>query len=384
MGRRLSAPPLSAFERIYREHYRRVRWVVRARGVPESALDDVVHDAFLSIHRRLPQRDGNVPMATWVMGVARSVAFSHRRAAARRHERRAEIPEPAGLPGPQEQLEREQAWQMLSDFLETLPVEQREVFVLTQMVGLSMAEIAKNTDTTPNTLYSRLRLARRRFGLRFPQADDPKAVARLMRDAGQQERPSNEQRRRSWALLAAHVGQGAAWGVPAATLVGWKGLGLGAAAVMGLAVAWQVGGSRPDGGPAPTRQAVGEVEVDRDGSGPVRASSDPRSVPPSPLDPNSPGVSRGDGAAAHRPSGAPDPAPPSGPTNPGVSAVDGPTAASASAAPASPAAAVPAPSRPHAAAHPPSAPVRDASPAHEADPLDAEVAILRRAQALLR
>ena len=39
---------LDALEQVYRRHYRRVRWVVRARGVPESALDDVVHDVFLS------------------------------------------------------------------------------------------------------------------------------------------------------------------------------------------------------------------------------------------------------------------------------------------------------------------------------------------------
>ncbi len=242
VGVRLSAPPRTAFERIYREHYRRVRWVVRARGVPEAALDDVVHDAFLSIHRRLPERDRDVPLATWVVGVARSVAFSHRRATARRRQRQADAPVPAGPRTPDEQLELDQAWATLAAFVDSLPAEQREVFVLTQMVGLSMAEIAQTTGTKTNTLYSRLRLARKRFVQWFPQTRDPEVTNRFLRHAGRQERPSARKRQAAWVALAGEL-SGPAIAVPiaSAAITGWKGVMLGGMVALGTVVAWPVG-----------------------------------------------------------------------------------------------------------------------------------------------
>lgn len=95
MGRNVPRPAgVEPLEAIYKDHYRLVRWVARARGVEESALDDVVHEVFLVIHRRLPERDQEVPMQAWVAGVARNVVFSRRRADARRIKRLQAIPDP--------------------------------------------------------------------------------------------------------------------------------------------------------------------------------------------------------------------------------------------------------------------------------------------------
>ena len=153
---------LDALEQVYRRHYRRVRWVVRARGVPESALDDVVHDVFLSIHRRWSDRDRDVPLAKWVTGVARSVAFSARRAAVRRADRGEQAWTPIdSTPRPDEALERNEAWFALQAFLESLPADQREAFVHAELLGASVPEIAELLDSSVNTIKSRLLQARR-------------------------------------------------------------------------------------------------------------------------------------------------------------------------------------------------------------------------------
>jgi RNA polymerase sigma-70 factor, ECF subfamily len=192
-------------ESVYREHHRRVRWLLRARGVAEDALDDVAHDVFLTIHRRLAERDPAVPMAAWISGLARNVAFSHRRAWARRLRSLQRVTEPEPGPGLDEELAQRAAWSALRAFLDELEPSQREVLVLSDLLGMSVPEIADTTNAPLNTLYSRLRLARARLQRRF--ASEPGGVSAFMGRAGRQERPTPARRRAAWALLAADLGR---------------------------------------------------------------------------------------------------------------------------------------------------------------------------------
>ena len=52
---------------------------------------------------------------------------------------------------------------MLEEALDTLPLEQRAVFTLFELDGLSTQEIAELVDIPIGTVYSRLRLAREGF-----------------------------------------------------------------------------------------------------------------------------------------------------------------------------------------------------------------------------
>ena len=187
MGRRLrSDARLQELEAIYREHHRRVRWVLRSRGVDDDLLDDLVQEAFVAIFRRLPDRDPELPMALWVTGIARNVAFSHRRSSARRIEASRKMPPPSPEIEPDEAVERRHAWGQLQTFLDGLDEAQREVFVLSDLLGMKVPEVANVVDAPLNTLYSRLRLARRRFNDRF--GDDGEAQ---LERAGQGEAPSS-------------------------------------------------------------------------------------------------------------------------------------------------------------------------------------------------
>lgn len=239
--------PATALETIYRRHQGLVRWVLRARGVPEAALEDHVHDVFLAILRRLPERDPAVPMRAWVAGVARNVGFSHRRAAARQRQRALRLAPPEDPRRPDEELERRQAWQALSAFLDDLGPEQREVFVMVEVTGMRISELAATMGMPANTLHSRLKVARTRFSERFAAAGDGRGA--LLRCAREQGRAEPKERRRTWASIAASIeglsaGSGATAG--AATTLAWIGGGsrmltavtlavgvIGAAAVVG-------------------------------------------------------------------------------------------------------------------------------------------------------
>ncbi len=187
-------------ETIYREHHRRVRWVLRARGVRGDALEDLTQETFLAIHRRLGGRDPELPLATFISGIARNVAFSHRRSVGRRLRASRELPAPEPARGPDDVVQERQAWRELELFLDDLKPAQREVFVLTEILGMRMPEIGSLIDAPSNTLYSRLKLARRRFQQRFGDGGEQR-----MRRGARGERPSSQQRRQTWVLIAGQL-----------------------------------------------------------------------------------------------------------------------------------------------------------------------------------
>lgn len=224
---------VAALEAVYRAYCRRVRWMLRARGVRDDALDDVAQDVFLAIHRRLPTRDPEVPMDAWVMGIACNTAFSHRRASARQLRRGPPRLDPIPPPDPEQELERRAAWHALREFLDGLAAAQREVFVLADLLGMTMPEIADTAKVPLNTLYSRLRLARARFESAFAGVRAGADLDRFVRRAAEGAEPTADEHRRAWARVVAAL----PWGVPAvgagavATVVLALGIGAGAIAV---------------------------------------------------------------------------------------------------------------------------------------------------------
>ncbi|AKV02043.1 RNA polymerase sigma factor RpoE [Labilithrix luteola] len=151
-------------------------------GVAETMVEDVVQEIFLVIHRRLPEFEGRSSLKTWIFGIALRVVRLHRRTVMRRRldaRSRAEDVDPAALPdrtdcGPDAALARRQAMALLSAVLDELDDELREVFVLADIEGLTVPEIAEALATNANTVYSRLRTARKAFeqGLARARARD--------------------------------------------------------------------------------------------------------------------------------------------------------------------------------------------------------------------
>ena len=60
---------------------------------------------------------------------------------------------------PDELLFRSIVWTELADALDELPPEQREVFVMHELEGVSFREMARQTGVPVNTLLSRKRYA---------------------------------------------------------------------------------------------------------------------------------------------------------------------------------------------------------------------------------
>jgi RNA polymerase sigma-70 factor (ECF subfamily) len=152
------------FATLFDQHFAFVWRSLRRLGVAAEGLDDAAQEVFVVASRRL---DAIAPGKErgFLFGTALRVASDARRAANRRRsrEQEPEVELEAVAPGPDELVDRKRARELLDAIIEQLPVDTRDVFVLFELEGMTMAEIASCLALRPGTVASRLRRAREAF-----------------------------------------------------------------------------------------------------------------------------------------------------------------------------------------------------------------------------
>lgn len=172
-----------AFRAVYDAHFTYVWHTLRRLGVWDRELDDAAHDVFVVVHRKLGDYDPARPLKPWLAGIATRVASEFRRRARNRYEIVADSFERVdSRPDAEALVDAGQKRALVHTALDTLDAERREVFVLVELSGHSVADIARELDVSVNTMYSRLRLARRDFKaavLAIQARDDASSAAQL-------------------------------------------------------------------------------------------------------------------------------------------------------------------------------------------------------------
>lgn len=153
---------------VFKEEFAFVWRNVGRLGVASSEVDDVVQKVFLVVHRRLgeltPVEAGStVRLRSWLFQIVRRVARDERRASATRP-MATETGEVALVAPPRARpdvaYEEKAAAAQLATILDAMDEAKREVFILADLEGFSVPEIAEATGTNLNTIYARLRAAR--------------------------------------------------------------------------------------------------------------------------------------------------------------------------------------------------------------------------------
>lgn len=153
--------PARSFQQLYAECAPFVWRSLRRLGVRDADLEDVCQEAFVVVHRRLPDFDGSASPRTWLFGICLRMASDYRRRAHIRRE--TAVPEVPDSPQPAEQVElvaRKQARAVLDQILEQLDEDKRAVFVLFELEQWPMAEVAQAVGCPLQTAYARLYAAR--------------------------------------------------------------------------------------------------------------------------------------------------------------------------------------------------------------------------------
>ena len=164
---------LERFEAVVLPHldaaYGLARYMVR----DDADAEDVVQEAFLRALRYFGGYRGEAAGQgrAWLLAIVRNMAHTwmHRRRADNTTEfdeavhGTEEAERTAGAGGTDAEAMRADVRETLSEALERLPAELREVIVLREMEGLSYKEIAGVADVPIGTVMSRLSRARKRL-----------------------------------------------------------------------------------------------------------------------------------------------------------------------------------------------------------------------------
>lgn len=153
--------PTVEFSKLYQEEFAYVWRTLRRLGVLERDLPDVTHDLFVIVFRQLSSYDRTRPVRPWLFGIAFRVASDYRRSSRFVREILAAPPEVVDTQSPaDDRVAVSQAQALVLQVLEGLDLDRRAVFVMHDLEGQPMPEIAAAMAIPLPTAYSRLRLAR--------------------------------------------------------------------------------------------------------------------------------------------------------------------------------------------------------------------------------
>jgi RNA polymerase sigma-70 factor (ECF subfamily) len=181
---RAKAGEMSAWSRLYQDHYERVYRHVRALTGDAGLSEELVQETFVQALLKIGGFDGRSQLSTWLHGVAINVVRNHwrsQRSTAKAHARLEVIRSlDAGVQPLDGALHQRQRVRALYAALELLPDHLRVAFVLRDLEGLSPEEAAEQLGISSGNLAVRASRARQRirkqlveWGVLPPQEEEP-------------------------------------------------------------------------------------------------------------------------------------------------------------------------------------------------------------------
>lgn len=180
---------MSGFEQLYRKHYRRVYSICLRMTGNLTEAEDLAHDVFMQLHRKLKSFRGESAFTTWLHRLTVNQVLMHFRKKSVRSELTTEdgaVPDRADP----NSIDPESMPIVDRIALETaiaqLPRGYKNVFVLHDIQGYEHEEIAKLLSCNVGTSKSQLHKARmklRRLLTKRAEATSPASGAELEREA---------------------------------------------------------------------------------------------------------------------------------------------------------------------------------------------------------
>lgn len=174
--RRAQQGDRAAFRKLFDLYHRRVYQMAVAMLRHPQDAHDVVQEAFVRVHRHLPDFQGNSSFYTWLYRISMNLVYDQLRR--RKAQRAVDFDETIGRAeegaesnltpvvdgaDPGRTAARKELAGEIQAALETLPEHHRQVILLREVEGLSYEEIAKIMNVPKGTIMSRLFHARRKM-----------------------------------------------------------------------------------------------------------------------------------------------------------------------------------------------------------------------------
>jgi RNA polymerase sigma-70 factor (ECF subfamily) len=152
---------------IYKSEFPFVWRTLLRLGVKQQDAEDLAHDLFLVVHRRLATYDRSRPLRPWLFGIAFRIVHDFKRAPRKARE---VLGSPAdrvlatdSSTAADEKVAAAEMRSLLLKALDCLDLDHRAVFVMHDIEEVSAPDVAVALEIPVNTVYSRLRHAREKI-----------------------------------------------------------------------------------------------------------------------------------------------------------------------------------------------------------------------------
>jgi len=166
------------FEEIYRSFTGRVRLYIQLRlpGRPDQC-DDLTQTVFYKVYTRLSRYNPFYSLSTWIFSIAHNTLVDHirteRRTSARQMDEPALIDNAVSHYGePPEQLIESEAAAIVSNFMEQLSGQDRQIVFLRFYEGIPVERIGRIMDIPAGTVKYRIYSIRRRLKRRMEEENE--------------------------------------------------------------------------------------------------------------------------------------------------------------------------------------------------------------------
>jgi len=168
---------LEAFQVLF-HRYKKPLYNFILHQIGDAAVaEDLLQEAFLRVIQRATDFRGDSKFTTWLYTITRNLCVDHLRKKSIRQHASLDAPSSVKLekglplidrvanqhPGAEREVTAKRLQEQISEAVDNLPEEQREVFLMRQVQQLQFQEIATVVGVSENTVKSRMRYALERL-----------------------------------------------------------------------------------------------------------------------------------------------------------------------------------------------------------------------------
>jgi RNA polymerase sigma-70 factor (ECF subfamily) len=157
--------PAPEFRSLFEREFSYVWHTLRRLGVGDADRMDVAQEVFVTVSGLMGDYDPERPLRPWLFGIAYRIGLRYKALA--RHGREVVVEDPSESPDraplADEAMAQKQRAALVDKAIERIDLTRRAVFIMSEIDGCAMPEIAEALGISVNTGYSRLRLAREEF-----------------------------------------------------------------------------------------------------------------------------------------------------------------------------------------------------------------------------
>lgn len=178
----ISAGDEASFEVVFQRHYDRVYGLLFRLVGNRVEAEDITQEVFLKLHqhafrKRLFKRQREHNIGAWLYRTATNAGYNAIRSRQRLWQRNTVlVPDPAGIPGVDKEVELREQQTAVRAALATLPERQTQLLLLRQL-GFSYAECAQACEVAPGSVGTLLARAAQAFKQAYEQIENGTAVS---------------------------------------------------------------------------------------------------------------------------------------------------------------------------------------------------------------